>query len=90
MGTKTISLTEEAYEKLRAAKKEGESFSDVVDRIAPGVRLEEYWGILDDEGAAELREAVEETRREWANDDRERQERITAELNVEDRDGDGA
>lgn len=44
MGTKTISLSEEAYNRLKAAKKEGESFSDIVNRISPGVRLEEYWG----------------------------------------------
>ena len=32
MATKTISLELDAYEKLRAAKKAGESFSDVVRR----------------------------------------------------------
>lgn len=81
MGTKTISLTEEAYEKLRASKKEGESFSEVVERIAPGVRLEEYWGILDDEAADELRDAVAETRKEWTKTEETRQERIMSELN---------
>lgn len=69
MGMKTISLTEEAYEKLRASKKEGESFSEVVERIAPGVRLEDYWGILDDEAADELRKAVTETRTERTETD---------------------
>lgn len=72
MGMKTISLTEEAYEKLRASKKEGESFSEVVERIAPGVRLEDYWGILDDEAADELRKAVTETRRERTETDQAR------------------
>lgn len=41
MGTKTISLSEEAYNRLKAAKREGKSFSDVVNRISSGVRLEE-------------------------------------------------
>jgi len=90
MGTKTISLTEEAYDKLRAAKKEGESFSDVVERIAPGVRLEEYWGALDDETAADLREVVETTRREWTTDDGEREDRIVSDLGSEARSSDGS
>lgn len=33
MATKNISLTEEAYERLKACKREGESFSDVVERL---------------------------------------------------------
>lgn len=80
MGTKTISLTEEAYERLKAAKKEGESFSDVVNRISPGVRLEEYWGILDDDAADELRETVAEGRDRRGTVRSERRERIASEL----------
>lgn len=80
MGTKTISLTEEAYERLKAAKKEGESFSDVVNRISPGVRLEEYWGILDDDAADELRETVAEGRDRRGAVRSERRERIAREL----------
>jgi predicted CopG family antitoxin len=33
MGTKNITITEDAYERLRALKREDESFSDVVTRL---------------------------------------------------------
>jgi predicted CopG family antitoxin len=63
MGTKTISLADDAYEKLKARKREGESFSDVVRRLAGGVTLAEYHGALDADTADEL-EAIVERRRE--------------------------
>lgn len=34
LGTKNISLKESAYEKLKALKREDESFSDVIERLA--------------------------------------------------------
>lgn len=34
MGTKTISLSEEAYDRLKRRKREDESFNDVVNRLA--------------------------------------------------------
>ena len=33
MGTKTVTITEEAYKKLKMEKMEGESFSEVIDRL---------------------------------------------------------
>ncbi len=33
MGTKTISLEDSAYSRLKAVKRPGESFSDVVNRV---------------------------------------------------------
>ncbi|WP_143763264.1 antitoxin VapB family protein [Methanothrix harundinacea] len=33
MGTRTLSIREETYEMLKREKREGESFSDVIDRL---------------------------------------------------------
>ncbi|SIQ69476.1 Predicted antitoxin, CopG family [Haladaptatus litoreus] len=64
MGAKNISLDNEAYEKLRVKKREGESFSDVVKRLAGERSLLEIAGILSDEEADELWDAIEERRAE--------------------------
>ncbi len=57
MATKTINLTEGAYARLHALKREGESFSDVVDRLTGKFALLELVGILDEGAAARLRSA---------------------------------
>ncbi len=65
MATKTITITEEAYGKLKLRKKGNESFSDVINRIAPYAKWEDFIGILSEESAKKLRESVEESRRSW-------------------------
>lgn len=62
MGTKTIRLDDEAYERLASRKREGESFSDVVKRVAGERSLLELAGILSDEEAETMRETVAERR----------------------------
>lgn len=80
MGTKTISLADDAYERLRAEKRENESFSDVVRRLTDGASLREYYGGLSDETASDLEAAVSRRRDERTNDRRNRVERIADEL----------
>jgi len=68
MGTKNISLTEEAYERLRKQKREDESFTDVVLRLTSddpedfsnliGVGIDASWSELE-----EMREPSEEDER---------------------------
>lgn len=80
MGTKTISLADDAYEKLKAHKREGESFSDVVRRLTGGVTLSEYYGALDDETADELEGIIEERREGRSETHRERVDRLVDEF----------
>ena len=60
MATKTINLTEGAYARLHALKREGESFSEVVDRLTGKFALLQLVGILDEEAAERLRAAKKE------------------------------
>ena len=76
MATKTISLDEEAYERLRSRKKEGESFSETIKRLAGERSWNEVTGILSEDEAADLEAAIEEGRTK----SRERSDRLTAEL----------
>ncbi|GAB7017385.1 antitoxin VapB family protein [Halostagnicola bangensis] len=76
MATKTISLDEEAYERLKARKEEGESFSETVKRLAGERSWNEVVGILSEDEATDLEAAIEEGR----NRSRKRSNRLTAEL----------
>ncbi|WP_074796342.1 antitoxin VapB family protein [Haloferax larsenii] len=60
--SKSIRLSEDAYERLAAHKREGETFSDVVLRLAGERSLIEIAGILSDDEADAMRAAVEERR----------------------------
>jgi len=68
--SKSIRLSDEAYERLDAHKREDETFSEVVLRLAGERSLLELAGILTDEEADELEAAVEE-RRSRRHDDLE-------------------
>ena len=57
---RNVRLTEEAYQHLKRRKQPGESFSDTVERIAGERSLLELAGILSDEEAAAMREAIED------------------------------
>jgi predicted CopG family antitoxin len=80
MGTKTISLADDAYDRLRAEKREGESFSDVVRRLTSDIDLRDYYGALSEDTANELEEIVAERRTERDRTHRRRVERLTDEL----------
>ncbi|AGB38960.1 antitoxin VapB family protein [Natronococcus occultus] len=73
---RNVRLTEEAYQRLKSRKQEGESFSDTVERIAGERSLLDLAGILSDEEAEEMRDAIDE--RETQS--RERLDRLTDQL----------
>ena len=67
MATKTISITEEAYERLQARKKEGESFTEVINRITGKSSLLDYAGLLSAKEAKALEEKIRDNRRKSAS-----------------------
>lgn len=70
---RNIRLTEEAYQRLERRKQPGESFSDTVERIAGERSLLDLAGILTDEEADEMRDAI----REQESRSREKLDRLT-------------
>lgn len=76
MSTKTISITEEAYERLRMRKENSESFTDVINRITGKRDIMEFAGILSDEDAEKIKEHIKKRRQA----SRERMNRIRESL----------
>lgn len=74
---RNIRLTEDAYQRLKSRKQAGESFSDTVERIAGERSLLDLAGILSDDEADEMREAI----REREDRTRERLDRLTDQMN---------
>lgn len=63
MGTKTVRLEEDVYERVRSQKRDDEAFSEAIDRLTGGASLLDFEGTLNDEEAEEAREAIEESRK---------------------------
>jgi len=74
VATKTITLTDEAYERLREMKRDDESFTDVVLRVTGSDRdLMKGFGSWAD---TDLREAVEASKDEFDEDFEQRQNEL--------------
>jgi len=64
MGTKNIAISDEAYQMMKALKKSGESFTDVIVRMARGSSVLELSGILSKTEVAKVERRVKEIRRQ--------------------------
>lgn len=74
MGTKSLTITEEAYERLKEHKQDDESFTDTILRLTGDDRdLMAGFGAMKDVDG--FREAVESTREDLDDDLRERADR---------------
>ena len=76
MATKTITITEEAYNKLKIRKRGSESFSDVINRKFPFTKYSDFIGILSEESARKLEKSIEESKSDWE----EGMDRITKQI----------
>ena len=62
MATKTITVTENAYEALKAKKEERESFSETILRITKKRSIWDFYGVLRGEPGERLEKAIRELR----------------------------
>ncbi len=61
MSSKMVRLDEGVYERLRQEKREGETFSDAVDRLLDDVSLLDLVGIYSREEVDEIERSLAET-----------------------------
>lgn len=82
MGTKTIGVKDDVYERLNARKREGESFTELVDRLLDETQADwrEGFGTLDAAAAEELEHVVETSREEMGTGLASRQHEALEEL----------
>lgn len=60
--SRTLNVTEEAYDLLAALKKENESFTDVIKRLAGERSLTEILGVLDEAQAQKMQARIDAAR----------------------------
>ena len=65
MGTKTISITDEAYDLLKSWKGERDSFSSVIMKLGKKQDLLKYAGIITEKRGEELKRTIIESRKRF-------------------------
>ena len=80
MASKTITVTVEAYEALKAAKDPSESFSEAIRRVVGRRSLREFVGCLSAESADRLERSIAEGRKHHTTEMKRRSRRIAEAL----------
>lgn len=64
MATKTLTIMEDAYNMLKASKRENESFSEVIRRICKDKKkdLRKHFGVMSNETAEDIYYAIRKSR----------------------------
>lgn len=62
MATKNIAISEEAYQRLKALKRPGESFTEVIERMTRSKGILDLTGVLSKEQVSAVSETVREMR----------------------------
>ena len=68
MATKTLTITEDAYDRLAVLKEGNESFSDVIRKLTKKKTLADLVGILNPADAEELKRNIEYDRKKIERD----------------------
>ncbi|MBX0297116.1 antitoxin VapB family protein [Haloarcula nitratireducens] len=82
MGTKTIGVRDDVYERLKARKRKDESFTELMDRLldeSPGDWRDGFGG-LESEAAADLERIAAESRTNMSSGLATRQQEVLEEL----------
>lgn len=82
MGTKTIGIREDVYERLKAQKRDDESFTDTVERLLTESKADwrDGFGALDAVEAEELERVARKSRDQLGDGMETRQEEAVEEL----------
>ncbi|WP_255192437.1 antitoxin VapB family protein [Natronobeatus ordinarius] len=59
MGTRTVRLDEDTYERIRCRKRPDETFSEAIDRLTDTPSLAELGGIVDEARVERMEAAIE-------------------------------
>jgi predicted CopG family antitoxin len=76
MGTKSVQLDDDVYERVKAHKREDETVSETIDRLIGAPSLHDLGGILDEDQVDEMRKTIEDADEEDATEVEEVAERF--------------